>query len=324
MTGVATAGRRRAKRSVDRRGGRQSLPWWERPAPFAVAMATLVALLVSTAVVRDRIYAESRVETQLLYVPDGEVLGRMALSFDALLADVYWIRALQHYGATKRSEDVEKSYDLLGPLLDITTTLDPRFNAAYRFGSIFLTEGYPNGPGRPDLAIALLQKGIEEMPDKWEYYMDIGFIYYWWIADYEAAAAWFEKAADVPGASWWLRSLAANTLAVGGSRESSRLLWQQMYDTADSDWIRAESARRLTQLRALDDIDQLIGAAQRFIEQRGRPPRSWEELVDARFLASVPVDPTGTLYVIDSVVGTINVSSDSELFPLPGETLPLQ
>ena len=296
-------------------------PWWERPTSFAVGLATLVALFVWSAEVRDRVYAASRVETRLLYIPDGEVLDRMALSFDALLADVYWIRALQHYGGTKRSEDEEKSYELLGPLLDIATTLDPRFNAAYRFGSIFLTEGYPNGPGRPDLAIALLQKGIEEMPDKWQYYMDIGFIHYWWLQDYDTAASWFEKAADVPGASPWLRSLAANTLATGGSRESSRTLWQQIYDAADHDWIRDESARRLTQLQALDDIDGLIEAAQRFVEQSGRPPRSWEELIDAGLLPGFPVDPTGRPYVMDFTSATINVSSDSELFPLPGETL---
>ncbi len=285
-------------------------------------MVTLVALFVLAAEVRDRVYAVSRVETQLLYIPDGDVLDRMALSFDALLADVYWIRALQHYGGTKRSEDPDKSYELLGPLLDIATTLDPRFNAAYRFGAIFLTEGYPNGPGRPDLAIALLEKGIKEMPDKWQYFMDIGFIYYWWLQDYDTAAAWFEKAADVPGASPWLRSLAANTLAAGGSRESSRRLWQQIYDAADHDWIRDESARRLTQLQALDDIDQLIGAAQHFIEQNGRPPRSWAELIDAGLLPAVPVDPTGRPYIMDVISNTINVSSDSELFPLPGETLP--
>ena len=72
--------------------------WWERPVPFAVAMMTLVALFVSSEEVRDRVYAASRLETRLLYIPDGEVLDRMALSFDVLLADVYWIRAIQHYG----------------------------------------------------------------------------------------------------------------------------------------------------------------------------------------------------------------------------------
>ena len=34
-------------------------------------------------------------------------------------------------------------YPLLYPLLDLTTTLDPRFNIAYRFGAVFLAEPYP-------------------------------------------------------------------------------------------------------------------------------------------------------------------------------------
>jgi tetratricopeptide (TPR) repeat protein len=289
---------------------------------FTVSMVALTVVFVSSTLVRDRVYAVTDSETELLYIPSGAVLERMALSFDSLLADVYWIRALQVYGGTRRSDGEEKNYDLLGPLLDITTTLDPEFNAAYRFGAIFLTEAFPNGPGRTDLAVALLKKGIERKPERWEYYMDIGFIYYWWVQDYEQAAEWFDRAADVPGASWWLRSLAANTLAAGGSRESSRMLWRQLYDSADSDWIRTEATRRLTQLQALDEIDQLIAAARRFYELESRPPASWQELVDARMLSGIPLDPTARPYVIDSVNGTINVSEDSSLFPLPGETLP--
>lgn len=287
-----------------------------------MTLAMLIVVFVSSAVVRDRVYAVTDPETQLLYIPSGSVLDRMALSFDALLADVYWIRALQEYGGTRRSEDDGKTYALLGPLLDITTTLDPEFNAAYRFGAIFLTEAYPNGPGRTDLAVALLQKGIERMPDRWEYYMDIGFIYYWWVKDYELAAEWFDRAADVPGASWWLRSLAANTLAAGGSRESSRMLWTEMYESADTEWIRNEALRRLTQLQALDDIDQLVVAARGFLDREGRPPLAWRELIDAGLLRGVPLDPTGRAYELDNLNGTINVSTDSTLFPLPGESLP--
>src|SRR5439155_7737384 len=71
-------------------------------------------------------------------------------------------------------------YSLLYPVLDITTSLDPRFTIAYRFGAVFLAEAYPRGPGRPDLAVALLEKGIREQPDKWEYMEDIGFVHYWY------------------------------------------------------------------------------------------------------------------------------------------------
>src|SRR5207244_12158006 len=111
-------------------------------------------------------------------------------------------------------------YANLYPLLDITTSLDPRFNIAYRFGAVFLAEPYPGGPGRPDLAIALLNKGLRERPDKWEYMEDIGFVHYWWRHDYESAALWFERASQVAGAPWWLRSLAAHMLAPGGAGRS--------------------------------------------------------------------------------------------------------
>ena len=68
-----------------------------------------------------------RVDKQVLYVSNAEVMRRAALSYDTLLADVYWIRALQHYGGERLKPGSERRYDLLYPLLDLTTTLDPRF-----------------------------------------------------------------------------------------------------------------------------------------------------------------------------------------------------
>src|SRR5206468_7151941 len=158
----------------------------------------------------------------------------------------------QYYGDVKLrlaaptaapSASAPRSYELLYPLLDLTTTLDPRFNIAYRFGAIFLAEPYPGGAGRPDLAIALLEKGLRERPDKWEYMQDIGFVHYWWRHDYPAAAAWFRRAGEAPGGPWWLRSLAATTLAQGGDRQSSRLIWESLRES-DNAWLRREADRR--------------------------------------------------------------------------------
>src|ERR1051326_814686 len=115
------------------------------------------------------------------------------------------------------------SFDQLYPLLDITTTLDPRFNIAYRFGAIFLAAKYPEGPARPDLAVTLLEKALKTSPEKWQYWHDIGFVYYWDDQDYRNASEAFRRGADLPGAPWWLRSLAATTLVKGGDRETSRL-----------------------------------------------------------------------------------------------------
>ena len=35
---------------------------------------------------------------RLLYLRSGRVANRVFLSFDAIAADVYWIRTIQHYG----------------------------------------------------------------------------------------------------------------------------------------------------------------------------------------------------------------------------------
>ena len=129
---------------------------------------------------------------------------------DALAADVYWIRALQHYGGDRLSKTRERKYEQLYPLLDLTTSLDPYFTIAYRFGAIFLSEAYPGGPGRPDQAIALLRKGIEAQPTKWQYYHDIAFVHYWQLQDMGGAARWFRMAAAQPGAPNWLEPVAAS------------------------------------------------------------------------------------------------------------------
>jgi hypothetical protein len=180
------------------------------PRPYAtagaiVAIVVLLASAVGLQAVRERRgMLEPPGSANLLYVRSPAAMKRLALSYQSLVADIYWIRAVQHYGSTKLSADPDKQYDLLYPLLDLTTSLDPRFNAAYLFGAIFLAESFPNGPGRPDQAIALLKKGLQAQPAKWELAQAIGFVYYWSYTDFMEAASWFRRAAAMPKAPFWI------------------------------------------------------------------------------------------------------------------------
>ena len=70
-----------------------------------------------------------------LYIRSGETLKRLALSYDAVLADLYWIRAVQYFGRTRLARTPGKSYDRLYPLLDITTTLDKKVDALRQHAS---------------------------------------------------------------------------------------------------------------------------------------------------------------------------------------------
>jgi hypothetical protein len=282
-------------------------------------MAVLLAVSIGLQIVRDRGYDAYQPETSLLWLQAGPMLNRMTLGYGALLADLYWMRAVVYYGGERRGVESKGRYALLGPLLDVVVTADPRFSVAYRFGAVFLTEAYPNGPGRPDLSINLLERGIRNDGGRWEYMHDIAFVYYWWLHDYKQAAEWFSRAAKAPGAPTWLEPLAATTLAVGGDRQSSRTLWRELLESTDIDWIRQNAERRLLQLDALDAIDQLNAIALRYLERNGRPAANWNELVQGERLRGVPLDPTGTPFEIDPATGRIGLSPKSPLWPPPQE-----
>lgn len=281
--------------------------WWALIVLGLVAVGTQVAL------------AEMKtpsVSTTVTWVRSPELMRRLSIGFSDLWADVYWIRAVQYFGSTKLSTDKDKTYDRLYPLLDITTTLDPRFNIAYRLGAILLSEGYPNGAGNTDLAIALLEKGMKEMPNKWQYLHDAGFVAYWWRKDPSAAAQWFEKAAALPGAPNWLRPLSASMLTQGGDRELARKLWYELATAGDHEWLREAGRRGLQKIEAEEVIEVLQPIVNQFYDRTGRFPSSWDEMVAARLLRQVPVDPSGIVYALDPVSGAIDVSEESSLYPI--------
>ena len=281
-----------------------------------MALAAL-AVAIALQMVRDRAYSRDQLQNRaFLYVQSPAALRRIALSFDSLAADVYWIRALQHYGGDRLSADGRQRYQLLYPLLDLTTSLDPYFTIAYRFGAIFLSEGYPGGPGRPDQAIALLQKGIAAQPTAWEYYHDIAFVHYWQYRDTKTAAEWFRKAAAQPGAPEWLEPVAASMLIQGGDRASARFILQQILKSPQA-WVQRMARRSLVQLDALDFIDQKLRPA---VAQNPPPPGtpySWEWLIQRRVLPGYFTDPTGVPFEIDPATGEVTVARRSELWPMP-------
>ena len=237
----------------------------------------------------------------LLYVRSPQVARHAAFGYAGLAADLYWIRTLQHFGQERLSPPTHvRNYSLLYPLLDLTTTLDPSFSIAYRFGAIFLGEPYPDGPGRPDLAIALLRKGLAAQPQKWQYMLDLGFVNYWHLRDYKAAADAFQRASELPGAPSWLRPLAAVTLAEGGQRSASRAMWEQLAQS-EEEWMRGAAKLRLAQLDAMDIME------------------AWRRARAAGARPAVPNDPSGTPFDLDPTTGDLVVSRESGLYPMPGQ-----
>ena len=163
-----------------------------------------------------------------------------------------------------------------------------------------------------------MKKGLAAQPDKWQYMMDLGFIYYWHLRDYASASASFQRASEMPAAPAWLRPLAAVTLAEGGHRQASRTLWQQLAQ-AEEPWLRDASGLRLAQLDAMDVIESLQAPVQAYRQAHPGEPVTWDRLAAARVLPGIPLDSSRTPFALDPATGAITVARESKLFPLPGQ-----
>ncbi|HLA39545.1 MAG TPA: hypothetical protein VJ417_06095 [Candidatus Glassbacteria bacterium] len=273
-----------------------------------IAAACAAAARVQVSIDREiRPYQQA---PEMLWIPSGDVLKKLSLGHDGLLANIYWTRVVQYYGG--RIRDHKTDFSLLAPLLDITVKLDPQLLIAYSFGAAFLSARPPRGPGQPEKAVELLQYAIENNPDYWRLWHELGFLYYWDLQDYEKASAAYLEGSKNPNARPWMKVMAAVIAQKGNNRETSRFLWTEIYHSAQDELIRRNALQHLESLRALDDIEELELRAAQFRERTGRWPQSLREMFAAGLLQGIPADPTGLPYQLQPE-GQFTLHPDSEV-----------
>lgn len=285
-----------------------------------VAGACVVIFLAASAVIlhrTDDLRPQATLE-EVLYLSSPKVLKRASLGYDGLLADIYWTRAVQYFGG--RHHAGAQSYDLLYPLLDITTHLDPQLVAAYQFGASFLAPPPPDGAGQPEHAIQLMEYGVQNNPNNWKLYYDLGFVYYMNLKDYKKAADAFDRASKVPDAHPFVRLLAAQMAEHAGEFDTARMLWSATYQNSQDRLIRQNAVEHLRALRVDEDVTRLQEAVTRFGERTGRLPANMSELASAERLPGIPADPDGHPYKL-TPEGRVEVRVPDD-FPFATKGLP--
>ncbi len=246
---------------------------------------------------------------EVLYMPSGKSVKRLSLGYSSLLADIYWTRAVQYFG--DKMDKRSMRYDLLYPLLDITTDLDPHLIVSYEFGSLFLSQPPPEGAGQPEKAVALVKKGIRENPSYWRLYFTLGFIHYLDQRDYKAASEAFLKGSEVPGALPWMKVMAARMAEHGDDRSTAVYLWKAVYDTSIDPQVKETAVQHLTSLRVEADIEELQKRVSIYRERAGVLPSRWFDLVRAGLLPGLPQDPNGAEYKL-LPDGTVDVQDPTK------------
>jgi hypothetical protein len=277
----------------------------------AAALLLLLSMAVSVLLVRqvDQLRAGATLQ-EVLYVSSPKLLKRLSLGYDGLVADVYWTRAVQYYGSMHHAGG--GNYELLAPLLDITTQLDPHLIPAYEFGGTFLSAKPPQGAGLPQRAVELVEYGIRNNPDDWHLYYDLGFIYYMDLKDYRGAADAFQRGSKAPNAHPFLRILAAQMAEHGGDPQTARMLWSATYQTTHDDHVKANAAAHLRALQVDQDVADLERVVEIYRQRTGRPPASFLDIAAAGLLRGIPEDPLGQPYRL-TPDGKVEVSDPDDL-----------
>ena len=294
--------------------------------PFAVLVAAL-ALLVPAQWLLEHAASAKAIEDEALYLSNGQAVRAMALGYDSLLADVYWMRAIQYFGGKVLNDRtiLDQPGDrlpLLYPLVDVATTLDPLLIPAYRFGSYFIHDY-----GRPEQSYALLEKGIRANPDNPWLYQDLAFSY-WHDGDCKRASEVYAEGARRPNAPAWMATLSATVYADCGRRDLSVTMLRRMGESSDDPLIKADIERQLKVYQALTELDLLNAASDFYAARLGQRAPSLAQLVRTLLprpqpgvptltldRTGTPLDPNGTPYTYDPATGSVAIDPSSMTLP---------
>jgi tetratricopeptide (TPR) repeat protein len=260
----------------------------------------------------------------------GSKLKDYSLGFNGLIADWYWMQSLQYIGGKVLKGGDNISIDdlnalnprLLYPMLDNATTLDPQFIAAYTYGALVLPAI------DKEKAIAIAKKGIENNPKEWRLYQYLGYIY-WKLGRYDEASDAYQKGSEIEGAPIFMRMMTATMKTKGGSRDTAREMYRQMYDGAEDDQTKKSAEFRLKEIQSLDERDAIGAALQNFKERTGRCAARWSEILPLLRQVHLPagedfvidkendlVDPSGAPYILNKEECRVSLDETKTKIPL--------
>lgn len=280
------------------------------PVKWLILVFALIAISVPFQKGIDNIRGKFRSIEETLYF-SSSALKRLSLGYKELLADIYWLRALQYFGGSGFKEE---NPELLYHYFDILTDLDPRFVNAYRFGGTFLAELPPLGLGDIEKGTMLFDKGRRNNPDNFRLPLEEAFIYYLYVKDYDKAAELFNEASEKPSLTdlrrATIKGMAASAHSKGGNRELSRAIWRIIYETTTHEQRREFALKNLKELSTMDTEDHLTEALREYIGHYNEIPTSLVALKDAGIIKQIPKEPYGGEFII---VGKLKAVRSSTL-----------
>ncbi len=233
---------------------------------------------------------ERPVALKLGFVPEPIVLEGVSADQRQLVAAGLLTKVLIYFGSTVEQSmlhhvRVPVDHQGMNAMIRGALKLDPYNIDGYYFAQAVLVWDQ----NRPAEANELLEYGMGYRD--WDFYLPLfaGFNSAYFLKDYDKAARFYRRAAELSGADLFKR-LAGRYLHEAGQTEHAIAYLQAMVRNERNEAVRETLA---TRLKALQEVRKVEMASDRFKGKYGHLPESIAQLLTAGELEALPVDPYG-------------------------------
>lgn len=271
---------------------------------LALRLALTVLAVAATGTVHARVDTTARIGQGESFVPRPDRARMLALGFDSVVADYYWLLAVQLVGGAAGGDGVPT--DQLGRLIDVVTTIDPWVDHPYRFAALWLTDDEEN----VRRANRLLRRGIAYHPADWRNRYHLGFNHFFYLEDNQRAADWLETSIPLDGSPRYLGPLVARLRSERGGLETAAAFLRELARNADDGYARAEYEKSLDEIQVERAARYLDAARDEYGRRFGRDISRVEDLLGGAspvlpFLPPAHPHLEGWKWILDDESGEI-------------------
>ncbi len=215
--------------------------------------------------------------------------------FREFMAGILWVRADGFFDSG--------NYDAVLPMLRLVTWLDPHNLDVYATGAWHMGYNFTDEAQRSDrryipLALKFLEEGIQNNPNVWDLYFEMGWMYYHKIQDPVNAVPWMYKANEFDNMIPARRHMLAHALFKSSQFDRAVDTWAKLFVDAEKergvDW----ETSNLYDVRQKNLDDTILSILRRYgPEPETQPP------IDMGFDAKVTVVRPRVILV----EGTLNI-----------------
>ncbi len=234
-------------------------------------------------------------ENQLI-APDiinPNLLPKISFGMNNFLADLMWLETIQYFGGGNPNE----KYNELPQMIKAILALDPKFSYPYTFAGLILpSEGFA------DQALSILSNGEKSLPKDWSLPYYEGTIQFIYKKNHLASAEDYQKASKLPGAPAMNLFLSAVQYDQNNNYQTAETIFSNIAKESSSTYFRQRAKLFIKHYELLSSLNNLT---KNFYKKFDRYPTDLNELVQKKYLNSLPQDPLNRQLEYNAKTGAV-------------------